>query len=180
MNKKTFRSISIISYMFYLYLVFLIARSIAYPRDIPLHIIIAAISLVIYIIFDIEPSFLKSFINKSEIYLTKNKNKVIFIPISIALFLGLIYSFFPNPFFIDENHHLNATIYILTDGLCNFFKNYELMPWLGPQHPFFIPLINSIALRAFGAHLYVMRAVTLIFSIFTLLLVYLLCCELFY
>lgn len=167
-----FKNISVISFIFYSYQVFLVARGFAYPQDNLLHISASAASLLIYLVFILDLPFLESFINRFEIYFsTYIRKKVLITILFIYLSAGLLYSLFKNTTF-DELGILEVSSIVSNNGL----KIYSSIPWgsLGKMsHPPLVVFMDSFVTHIFGAHLYILRIICLIFSILILIFVYL-------
>jgi len=72
----------------------------------------------------------------------------------------------------DEARVFVAATFVADHGVEEFFDNYLQIPWLGGQHPPLVPLLYGFVLKLFGVHLVVVRWVSLLFGLGSLLLTY--------
>jgi len=72
----------------------------------------------------------------------------------------------------DEPFIFSASRIVVEQGVAAFFAGYSNIPWLGNQHPPLAPLLYGGVMALFGVHLFVIRCVALVLSVFTLLLTY--------
>jgi 4-amino-4-deoxy-L-arabinose transferase-like glycosyltransferase len=91
----------------------------------------------------------------------------------LTFLVGLIYIQNQRVWPFDEEGNFGASQLIAEQGIKQFFNEYPTLPWLGRQHPPLIILINGLMLRLFGIDLFVIRLVTLFFTVVTLILIYL-------
>ncbi|MBI3300781.1 MAG: glycosyltransferase family 39 protein [Deltaproteobacteria bacterium] len=72
----------------------------------------------------------------------------------------------------DESRVFTAARIVAEEGMTSFFADYARVRWLGTQHPPLALLTYGVALRLFGVDLFVIRLVSLLLSLGTLLLTY--------
>jgi 4-amino-4-deoxy-L-arabinose transferase-like glycosyltransferase len=72
----------------------------------------------------------------------------------------------------DEPGVFAAARVVAERGVSPFFVNYAQTPWLGKQHPPLVLLVYGFVLHLFGVHVFVIRLVSLLLSLGTLLLTY--------
>lgn len=79
----------------------------------------------------------------------------------------------------DEGGIVRASRALTDLGILEFFVWYKNIPWLGMNHPPLIPLIYGLAMDVFGPYLLVLRVISLIFMVGTLVCTYLVGRELY-
>lgn len=79
----------------------------------------------------------------------------------------------------DEEANYIASRIVAEQGIGEYFANYGGIYWLGDRHPPLMPLVYGLVMRVLGAHLIVMRLVSLLLSVGTVLLTYLVTKELY-
>lgn len=79
----------------------------------------------------------------------------------------------------DEQSSLKAANIIATEGLSSAYTALKRVGWLGQQHPPLFPIIFSLALKLPGPDLFDMRLVSVFFLAGTMVVTYLLGCELY-
>ena len=72
----------------------------------------------------------------------------------------------------DELLVFKASRVVAEEGVAHFFGNYASIAWLGPQHPPLVPLIYGFTMHIIGANLFVVRLVSLVLMIVTIVLTY--------
>jgi 4-amino-4-deoxy-L-arabinose transferase-like glycosyltransferase len=73
----------------------------------------------------------------------------------------------------DEDNNFYYSKHLVLDGMTWFWTNYPRFAYIA-QHPPLTNLMNGLAQRLFGIHLYVIRWLSVCFSFATLIVVYLL------
>lgn len=96
----------------------------------------------------------------------------------VLLIAGIIYAHYQRRY-IDEDYNFNASRIVAEEGVGQFFAKYANLPWLGEQHPPLVPLVYGLTMRILGVNLLIIRLVSLVLAITTVLLTYLLGSELY-
>jgi 4-amino-4-deoxy-L-arabinose transferase-like glycosyltransferase len=105
--------------------------------------------------------------------LVQNERTLILTLCGIVLLAGVVYANYQRPY-VDEGDNFDASKIVAEEGVDQFFANYASLPWLGKQHPPLMPLVYGFAMRVLGVDLFVIRLVSLVLAIATVLLAYLL------
>lgn len=97
-------------------------------------------------------------------------------PIIIALcsgvfLVGTVYAYVQVGW-SDEQHVFAVSRIAAEQGFWTFFARYNEVPWLGLQHPPILPLLYGGIMGLLGVHLFILRLVSLLFSVGTLILTY--------
>lgn len=72
----------------------------------------------------------------------------------------------------DEAQVFQASCLVVEQGVAAFFAAYGKIGWLGTQHPPLVPLLYGFAMQIFGVNVFVMRLISLLLGLATLLLTY--------
>ncbi len=104
--------------------------------------------------------------------LIQNEKILILSLVVCVLVVGFGYAYYQRIWTWDEELSFNAARIVATEGLVVFFENYARIEWLGNQHPPLMPIVNGLAMRIFGVDLVVVRLVTLLFGLGSVLLTY--------
>lgn len=79
----------------------------------------------------------------------------------------------------DEVSIMKASKIVAEEGVARFFADYVRIPWLGRQHPPLVPLVYGLTMRFLGVNLFVLRLVSLVLGMATILITYFLGKELY-
>jgi 4-amino-4-deoxy-L-arabinose transferase-like glycosyltransferase len=90
---------------------------------------------------------------------------------AVVLNVGGVYAYVQQGW-PDETHVFAAARIAAEQGVTQFFADYTRIPWLGTQHPPLALLVYGGAMRVFGVSLFVIRLVSLLLGLATLLLTY--------
>jgi len=96
----------------------------------------------------------------------------------VLLIVGIVYAHYQRRY-IDEHYNFDASRIVAEEGVEQFFAKYASLPWLGEQHPPLVPLVYGFTMRILGVNLLIIRLVSLVLAITTVLLTYLLGSELY-
>jgi 4-amino-4-deoxy-L-arabinose transferase-like glycosyltransferase len=110
--------------------------------------------------------------------LVQNERTLILTLCGVVLMAGVVYARYQRPY-VDEGDNFDASKIVAEEGVDQFFANYASLPWLGEQHPPMMPLFYGFAMRILGVNLFVIRLVSLVLAIATVLLTYLVGRELY-
>jgi 4-amino-4-deoxy-L-arabinose transferase-like glycosyltransferase len=102
--------------------------------------------------------------------LTKEHQPLVALCLGVFL-VGVLYAY-AQLGWPDEPFIFSASRIVAEQGVASFFAGYSKIPWLGNQHPPLAPLLYGGAMALLGVHLFVIRCVALVLSVFTLLLTY--------
>ncbi len=101
-----------------------------------------------------------------------NKKQLISLGIAIII-TGIIYCIYQKfQALVAEAGVYNASLVIARQGVVVFFAQYKEMFWLGIQHPPLVPIMNGIAMQILGEGIIVLRLVSLVFGLGTVLIIY--------
>lgn len=87
--------------------------------------------------------------------------------------VGIFYATHQRIWPFDETNSFLAAQTVSNQGISALIDNYVKNPWLGIQHPPLSPLAYGLSLRVFGNELIVIRLVSLLFAILTIVLTHL-------
>jgi 4-amino-4-deoxy-L-arabinose transferase-like glycosyltransferase len=135
-------------------------------------------SIVVGVAIAFMPAGFVSRIRQLKERLIQNERSLILTLCGIVLMAGVVYASYQRPY-VDEGNNFDASKIVAEEGVGQFFANYASLPWLGKQHPPLMPLVYGFAMRILGVNLFVIRLVSLVLAIATVLLAYLLGNELY-
>lgn len=104
-------------------------------------------------------------------YLIKNERRLMLV-LGMVVFVVGVPSVYLQRGWPDEMHVFAAARIVAEQGVEGFFANYLQIPWLGMQHPPLVLLLYGGALQVFGTHLFVIRIISLLCGLATLILTY--------
>lgn len=91
----------------------------------------------------------------------------------VVIVVGTIYSIYQGfETLVAEGGVYNASLLVAREGLASLFAQYGQLHWLGIQHPPFVPILNGFALWLFVEDLLVVRLLSLVFGLGTVLALY--------
>lgn len=120
------------------------------------------------------PPYLKPFIQSLEGRISASNRSLAITLVALVLIPGVLYALYQPFVRVDEQFSLAAARLLAHEGPSAFFANYAQIPWLGPQHPPLLTLLNGLAVWLPGPDLLFSRFVGLGFAAGTLWLTYLL------
>lgn len=130
-------------------------------------------SIVCGIVVSLAPSDLIFRIRQFTRFLIDNEKAYFLILSTFVLGVGTFYAMYQEvQSLVAEISVFKASQIVAREGIEAFFLQYNRVPWLGIQHPPLIPLIYGIIMHFMGEELFVLRLVTVFFSIGTILVVY--------
>jgi 4-amino-4-deoxy-L-arabinose transferase-like glycosyltransferase len=138
---------------------------------------VGAFALVVGAILVLMPDRMSMALSRCGTFLVQNDRRVIMTLGGLGLVVGLMYARNLRPVF-DETSIFAASQILADRGLSIFFKEYGAIAWLGRQHPPLVPLIYGAAIRLFGADLFVLRVISVLFTTGVILLTFRLGAEL--
>lgn len=130
-------------------------------------------SIVCGIVVSLIPTNLIFRIRQGIRFLVDNE-KTYFLILSITILgIGTFYAIYQEvESLVAETSVFKASQIVTREGIGAFFLQYNQVPWLGIQHPPLVPLTYGIVMHFLGEEIFVLRLVTLIFAIGTILVVY--------
>jgi hypothetical protein len=135
-------------------------------------------SVVVGVMIGHAPADFVSRIRQIKERLIQNERSLILILCGVVLMAGVVYAHYQRPY-VDEEHNFDASKIVAEEGVGQFLANYASLPWLGEQHPPLMPLVYGFAMRILGVNLFVIRLISPVLAIATVLLAYLLGNELY-
>lgn len=127
-------------------------------------------STVLFLAIALMPSGLVSKIRQLREHIVRNERLLLLTLCLVVSIAGLIYAR-GQPVGIDEQLAFNASKVVAEEGVSSFFAEYLQSP-VGRLHPPLVPLLYGLVMRVFGARLLVIRFVSLLFTVGTILTTY--------
>lgn len=112
-------------------------------------------------------------LDQAVAYLVDHSRKTLIILGILFMVGGGVYASQQRLWPFDEEASYEAAVTVADSGLDGLFNNYENWDWLANQHPPLAPILYGQILRVVGSHLTAARLISVLFSIGTGLLTFL-------
>jgi 4-amino-4-deoxy-L-arabinose transferase-like glycosyltransferase len=129
-------------------------------------------SALVFIVIVLLPEGLIVRVRNATVWMLAHPR--IYLTVLSILFIALCFYYADNQrlWTFDEEQNFKASNIVAAQGVSGLFSRYQEVSWLARQHPPLIPILNGFIMSFLGRELIVMRAISILFGLGTLLVTF--------